>query len=228
MNVMKKLLTALRGGAREVGEAVIDANSMRIYEQEIEDARQHINEAKESLTTVMAQEMQLKREITSLQEQVAQHEGYAREALDKNNETLALQVAEKVAVLENELLEHKGSQAVLLGQVDSLKTQIREGEKTIADHERQLSMVKTTDSVQKATIAISENIAANNSQLNSAKESLERIRKRQQQTTDKLVAGKQLADEDADTVLQSKLKDAGIITQENTGASVLERLKKGS
>lgn len=228
MNLMKKLLTALRGGVREVGEAVIDANSMRIYEQEIEEAKQHIAEAKESLTTVMAQEMRLKRNIKSLQEQVNKHENYVREALDKGDEPLALQVADKIANFENEQSEHLDSQDLLVEQIGNLKDQIREGERIIADHERQLSMVKTTDSVQRATIAITENVAANHSQLHSAKESLERIRKRQQHTSDKLAAGRQLTEEESDLDLHTKLKEAGIISKERTGESVLERLRKSS
>ncbi|WP_370979466.1 PspA/IM30 family protein [Agaribacterium sp. ZY112] len=227
MNILKKLLTALRGGAREAGEAVIDANAMRIYEQEIVDARNHIGQAKESLTTVMAQDMQVKRELEALTSEIAKHEVYATEALNKGNEALALEVAEKIAKLENELKQLSERKDELVKQIDSLKTQIRNGEKTIAEHERQLAMVKTTDSVQKATIAISENIAANNSQLNSAKDSLERIRKRQQETSDKLVAGAELAEENSDAGLKQKLQEAGIV-EENTGAAVLARLKAKS
>jgi len=224
MNLMKKLLTALRGGAREVGEAVIDVNSMRIYEQEIVDAKSHINEAKESLTSVMAQEMRAKRDIANLEKTIETNEGYALEAMNKDKQELALEVADKIARLEDELTEHQQRQAQLAHQVDGLKAKVRDGEKTIAEHERQLAMVKTTDSVQKATVAISENISENQSQLNSAKGSLERIRKRQQETSDRLAARKALASEEGDGDLNSKLKDAGIVS-ENTGASVLERLK---
>jgi len=227
MNVLKKLLTALRGGVREVGEAVIDANSMRIYEQEIEDAKAHIETAKESLTTVMAQEMQKKRDLSEIEKQISENEAYAREALKMNNESLAMEVAEKIAKLENQLAENKQIHTQYVEQMDSLKSQIREAEKTLAEHQRQLAMVKTTDSVQKATLAISENIASNRSQLNSAKESLERIRQRQQLTSDKLAAGEVLKDENEDVALANKLKDAGI-TQTNSAASVLDRLKSES
>lgn len=166
MNILKKLMTAIRGGAREIGESVIDSNAMRIYEQEIEDARDHLNAARESLTEVMAREMQSKRSVSALQEKIGEHEGYAREALKQDNEALALQVAEKIANFEEELKQQQASQAKYQAQVDKIKGQIRIAEKTIADHERELLMVKTTDSVQKATVTVSENIAANNSQLN--------------------------------------------------------------
>ena len=54
MSVIKKLVTLLRGSAREIGQSVVDANATRIYEQEIIDAKASINEAKTELTGVMA------------------------------------------------------------------------------------------------------------------------------------------------------------------------------
>lgn len=225
MNILKKLMTAIRGGAREIGESVIDSNAMRIYEQEIEDARDHLNAARESLTEVMAREMQSKRSVSALQEKVAEHEGYAREALQQDNEALALQVAEKIASFEEELKQQQLSQTKYQAQVDKIKGQIRVAEKTIADHERELLMVKTTDSVQKATVTVSENIAANNSQLNSARESLDRIRRKQELLDDKLAAGEQVQAESGDQSLQSQLAEAGI-GGGSSSASVLERLKK--
>lgn len=38
MNVWSKLLTALRGGANEMGEAMVDSQALRILDQEIRDA----------------------------------------------------------------------------------------------------------------------------------------------------------------------------------------------
>ena len=38
MGVLRDMMTALRGGANEVGEAIVDANAIRILEQEIRDA----------------------------------------------------------------------------------------------------------------------------------------------------------------------------------------------
>ena len=42
MSVIKKVVTLLRGSARELAENVVDANATRIYEQEIIDAKQSI------------------------------------------------------------------------------------------------------------------------------------------------------------------------------------------
>ena len=67
MNVFNKILTALRGSVREIGESMVDANATRIYEQELVEAKQHLAQAKQDLTLVMAKQMQAEREIGRLQ-----------------------------------------------------------------------------------------------------------------------------------------------------------------
>ena len=226
MNILKQLMTAIRGGAREIGESVIDANAMVIYEQEIEDARHHLNTARESLTEVMASEMQSRRTVKGLEEKIHEREVYVVEALKKDNEALALQIAEKIAAFEEELKQQQSAQRKLHVQVNLIKSQVRKAERSIADHERELLMVKTTDSVQKATLAVSENIAANHSNLNTARQSLDRIRRKQQMTDDQLTAGDQLSAAEDDRSLQAQLAAAGISTKNSNSASVLARLKK--
>ena len=39
MSILKKIFTAIRAGAREVGEGIVDSNSVRIFEQEIKDGK---------------------------------------------------------------------------------------------------------------------------------------------------------------------------------------------
>ena len=48
MGVLKDLMQAVRGGANELGEAIVDANAIRILEQEIRDAESAISSAKQS------------------------------------------------------------------------------------------------------------------------------------------------------------------------------------
>lgn len=223
--VFNKLWTALRGGVREIGDAVVDANGVRIFEQEIEDARHNIAEAKRSLTEVMANRMQAERKLKTTNDSIVEHEGYAEKALEKNDEALALEVAEKIANFETERSEQMAIVARLDKQVEQLKSHIKNAEKVIADHQRELAIVRTTESVQKATEQVVENIATNNSTINSARDSLERIKKRQQMRQDQLEAGEVLEKEFAGNELDSKLEDAGIKGKKVDATAVLDRLK---
>ena len=225
MSIFRKIITAVRGGAREAGEAIVDANSTRIFEQEIRDSEKHITIAKRDLTEVMAKQMQAARELNQAQAAIKEHEGYAMQALEQNNEALAIEVAEKIAELEGSALDHQQANESYIKSADRLKDLIKKSERQLTDYKRQLSMVKTTESVQKATSAITDNFVASNSKLLNAKDSLERIKEKQAMFDDKLHAAEQLDSETNGDSLQNKLKQAGISSQQSSAQSVLDRLK---
>lgn len=225
MSIFNKILTAVRGGAREVGEAVVDANSMRIFEQEIRDAETHLTKAKKNLTEVMAKQMQATRDVERAKANLTEHEGYAVQALDAGNEALALEVAEKIAQLEQEVTDQQQNLDSFTANAAKLKDLVKKSERQLAEHQRQLSMVKTTDSVQKATSAITDNFSSSNSKLLSAKDSLERIKQKQQDFDDRMVAADELQAEGSDQDLKAKLAAAGIGQQQSNANSVLARLK---
>ncbi|TPH18577.1 PspA/IM30 family protein [Litorilituus lipolyticus] len=225
MSIFKKIMTAVRGGASEAGEAIIDANATRIFEQEIRDAENHLTKAKRDLTGVVAEQMAAQRDVERLNREIAEHEGYAGQALEKGDEALALAVAEKIATLESELATQQQALASYTGNADRLKELVKKSERQVAEHKRQLSMVKTTESVQKATSAITDNFSSSNSKLLSAKDSLERIKAKQQKFDDKMKAAEMLESEDSDVSLAAQLKAAGIGAQDSSANSVLDRIK---
>ena len=169
MSVIKKLVTLLRGSAREIGQSVVDANATRIYEQEIIDAKASISEAKGELTGVMAQQMQTARDIERIKADILRHEDIAVQALDKANEPLALEVAERVAGLEAELNTQTQAHAGYAMQVTRLKDLIRAAEERVREHEREIGIAKTTESVYRATQSISDSMGASGSRLTSAR-----------------------------------------------------------
>lgn len=225
MSIFKKIMTAIRGGATEVGEAIVDSNATRIFEQEIRDAENHLTQAKRDLTGVMAQQMAASREVDRVKREIVEHEGYAVQALEKGDETLALAVAEKIAALESELATQQQALESFEGNANRLKELVKKSERQVAEYKRQLSMVKTTESVQKATSAITDNFSSSNSKLLNAKDSLERIKAKQQKFDDRMKAAEVLESENSDNSLEAKLKEAGIGQADASANSVLERLK---
>ena len=218
-------MTAIRGGATEVGEAIVDSNATRIFEQEIRDAENHLTKAKRDLTGVMAEQMSASRDVDRIKRDIVEHEGYAVQALDKGDETLALAVAEKIANLESELTSQQQALDSFSGSATRLKELVKKSERQVNEFKRQLSMVKTTESVQKATSAITDNFSSSNSKLLNAKDSLERIKAKQQKFDDRMKAAEVLESENSDNSLAAQLKEAGIGATDASANSVLERLK---
>ena len=227
MSILKKIMTAVRGGAREVGELIVDANGTRIFEQEIRDAEAHLRKARQDLTDLMARQMQAAREVVTLEHDIAEHEGHAGEALDAGRDDLALQVADKIAVLEVELVEQQEAHVTFSQHVDQMRQLVQKTQRQVKDYERQLSMLRTTESVQKASAAIADNFATSQSKILSAKDSLARIRQRQQRQFDRMAAADTLQAEAGDLSLAEELQAAGIGEQPSNGNAVLERLKAG-
>ena len=225
MSILNKIFTAIRGGAREVGESIVDKNSVRIFEQEIKDAEEQLEKAKRDLTEVMAKEMQANRKVGSLTQDVEKHEGYATAALEKGNEDLALEIAQKMAEIQGELEIQQKAQSSFATHTKRLKAMIKQTAKALTDMQRQLVMVKTTESVQKATAAITNNYASGSSKLLTAKESLDRIKQRQDDLDDRMAAGETLADEFNGNDLEAKMKEAGIVQDDNKANDILEKLK---
>lgn len=225
MSVIKKMVTLLRGSVREIGESVVDANATRIYEQEISDARHNIEQARGDLTLVMAKEMQSAREIERLKSEVARFETLAVEALDKSHEGLAEEVAGKVAAIEQELDAQTQAHAAYAVQVVKLKELIKTAEARVREHERQLAMAKTTESVYRATQSISDSIGSSGGKLVSARQSLERIKQRHEDLADRMTAAEQLESEIGHSALEKKLAAAGIGDGSDRARKAMERIR---
>jgi len=226
MSIFKKLFTAVRGGATEVGEAIVDSQAIRILEQELRDSKTALNDAKTNLTAIMAEKMGVDRKVKDLAEKIKEHEGYAIQAMDKGDEGLALEVANKIAEFEHELNIQQGVCEGYASKITTLKKMIRQTERNIQAMGREISVVKTTEKVQKANELASAKFSGSNSALQSATDSLERIKARQQKREDQSEAALELESEEGTGDLTARLKNAGIVDSDSSGSSVLERLKK--
>jgi len=225
MAIFNKILTMLRGDVRSIGQSIVDNNANTIYEQEIVEARAHVATARQELTGVMAKEMQATREIERLLKEVKRYELLALEALQKSQDGLAEEVAQKVADIEVALAEQSAARDTFASHIVRLKGLIRNAETTLREHERELAMAKTTESVYRATATINNSMGGSGSKLMSAKESLERIKQRHQDMADRMEAADVLEGEMGGRALESKLAAAGIGDTASRKSQVMARLQ---
>ena len=229
MSVLRDLFTALRGGASEVGEAVIDANAVRILEQEIRDAETAIGKAKQSLTRMKGTEIRLKREIGVLDADISDYEQKAMAALNNGEEALATEVAERIAELESDRNDKGSEQASLDAEINKIHAMIKARERTIQKNKRELDKVRTVRELQRATESVSSNFAATGSSEHRVAKALERVKAKQQNWQDRMQAGEWMADKEGGDDLDAKLREKGIGDGGSPGASdVLARLKAKS
>ncbi len=225
MGVLRDMMTALRGGASEVGEAIVDANAIRILEQEIRDAESAIGSAKQSLTRMKSAEIKLKREIATLDADAADYEQKAVAALNAGEEALATEVAERIAELESERGEKASEQATLDVEVRKIHAMIKSRERTIQKNKRELDKVRTVQELQRATESVSRNFAATGSSEHRVSKALERVKAKQEGWKDRMEAGEWLEGQEAGSDIDAKLRAKGIGASAGGASDVLARLK---
>jgi phage shock protein A len=226
MVIFQKLVTALRGGMNEVGESIIDSQALRILDQEIRDADTELKQAKESLANILAEQKLAEKQVASIQAKIKEYEAYAIKALESNNEELALEVAEKLSVLENQYDNNKKQADYFAENVKNLRQTISQSEINIRNLKQQVDIVKATESVQKAQSTVAQRYGGSTAKLHTALDSLERIKKRQQKTAATFEAKQELAKSESSDSLDDKLEAAGIKVANQNAASILARLKE--
>jgi len=226
MNVWAKMITALRGGVNEAGEAVVDSQALRILDQELRDAADELKQSKDSLAAIIAREKLSKEKAGRLKDNIEENEGYAIKALEKGDDKLAHDVAEKVADFEVQLKLEEETGAGYASSASDLRSAIQAAERDITRMKQQVDTVKATESVQRAQAAVSERHSGSNSKLRTAVDSLERIKERQDLRSAQMSAARDLANDLGDESLENRLEKAGIKPHGKSADDVLARLKK--
>lgn len=226
MNVWSKLLTALRGGVNEAGEAVVDSQALRILDQEIRDADSELRKAKEALAEIMAKQKLAAERVNKAAKAISEYEQYALKALQAGDEPLAKEVAAKIANLETEQIAEREQADNYAESVAQLRKAVSQAEAHIKRLKQQVDTVKATESVQKAQMAVAQRYGGSQAKLHTAVESLERIKQQQAERAAKMEATAELAQAShVDESLDAKLRAAGIVADTASADSVLARLK---
>lgn len=224
MNIWSKMITALRGGVNEAGEAVIDAQALRILDQEIRDASEELNKSKDGLASIIAQQKLAEEKVTTLKADIKKNEGFIVAALEKKDDALATELAVRVANFENQLESETAAAVSFKQQAETLRESIRTAEHQIKQLKQQTETVKATEAVQRAQKVVAQRHNGSNSKLRTALDSLDRIQENQKLSAAKMSAASEIAQESNETSLDQKLRDAGI-TGNTSAEDVLARMK---
>lgn len=226
MSLMSKLLTLFRGAATEVGQKTVDANAMRILDQEVRDAGTELTKSREELTKLMAQSKLAQQKIVARDQKRAEYTRYIEGALTKGDVALAREVAEKLAPLEAEDATDQAAKASLDQSVVTLKAAIHKAEGQLRGMRQQIDTVKATEAVQRAQATIAARHAGADSKMGSALESLERIKARQLEMGARIEAAEELEASTSDGDLNKKLAAAGLLSGNADADAILARFQK--
>lgn len=225
MSIWAKVATAIRGGVSEAGEAIVDNQALRILDQEIRDADSELSKSKDALTSIIAKRKLADKKVESLKSSLAEYEGYAMQALDKGDDVLATEIAEKIAGLETELMGEEGVAKSFRDSETQLRKSVSQTEANLKRLKQQVDTVKATEIVQRSQAAVAARHSGAGSSMGSAVDSLERLKNKQAERAAKFEAASELADSTEEVSLDAKLKAAGIVDGGASGGDVLARLR---
>jgi phage shock protein A len=224
MSMLAKLSALFRGTAREAGQSVIDANALKILDQEIRDADTAQGKARDDLAGLVARRRMAENELKSFGDQIAKYESSVRAALSQGKEDLAREVAGRIAELETEI-STRGPMIEGMKEAEArLRTAISATDQKIETLRREIDIVKVNDSVQKAQTSVALQSQGAHSRIGSAADSLQRIKQRQAVQEERLRVGQELEDKRTGADLDAKLRDAGILPGHASADDVLARL----
>ncbi len=183
--------------------------SCRILEQEIREAKEELRKSDHARTQILAKCKLSQQKVDSFNSSIAEYEAHARKAIDSDRQ-LALDCAQKVS----ELKEERDQEQTYLDQFQQSEKQlaqnIQQAKANLRRLEQQVDMVKATESVQKAQVAVSSRHMGANSKMKTATESLSRIQDKQKMRNAELQAAEELANNESSSDLEKRLAEAGI------------------
>ena len=224
MAIWTKLFALVRGTAHEAGGAVVDANALRILDQEIRDADNALGKARDDLAALVARRRVLEKEVQSFRDQASRYEGSARAALAKGDEALAREVAQRIADLEQEVTLKEPQLGEMRAAEDRMHQIIAATQQKVEGLRREIDVVKVNESVQRAQASVVSGGSGATAALGSAADSLKRIKERQAIRDEKFKAAAELEDMRTGADLDAKLRNAGIRPGQSSADDVLARL----
>lgn len=170
MYIFNKLFTLARGTARESAEVLLDANALRIFEQEIVDVEHAIYRRKKSLSELVVAKKQLKREIESLENLITKRESQAKNLLESEGENeLVEEIASEIAEYEFSLEAIREQKALQEKRIQSVEKGLRSALKEVGNYRRDLRMAKAQQ-IGASGLAKANNLPEQLSELNATRQ----------------------------------------------------------
>ena len=136
-----------------------------------------------------------------------------------------MKCALEVVDLELSMAIQVESMSTITNNIEFLQKQLEQSERELKEFSRQLTMLKTTEKVQKATETILDNIDGADTSLMSAKKSFDRIREKQMNKDSLKVIEQQMIKNYSRRKTNQNTNDKTLINPENSAQQIINRLQ---
>lgn len=226
MNLVSQLITIMRGGSREAAERIIDANSLRLLDQQIHECEAVIQQSRRDLTQVVAERISVERRSAGIREVIYGKEALARQAIDKDEPDLARELAGVIGEQCRQLDMEQAALKDLRNHEQELTNMLKDAVSQIREYRRHMGLLKATSRAQVATRRLDNRGQRLVTSLDDIAQTTERIRAAQQSLSDQIEASRTVAANLNGDDMGEHLRKAGLVQDDYSAESVLKRLRQ--
>lgn len=168
MNMLSQIIIELTDRQSVRDDASIEIHALALLDDEVKAAASALAHAQENLSVVTTAYQTAQTKLDDIVNQIQTHERYAVQALDKNKHELALEVAEKIASLEQSQALIEMTTKRHASECEKLTEVLHHNEHNLYMLKQQIDTIKASQSVHRAQIAVCERYGDNHqaSQMN--------------------------------------------------------------
>ncbi len=224
MNIWTAVFDALKGEANSSDDSTVDSRAIHILESEVTDASGRLQDSRNDVANLISQVKTIETSIKSCDAAIEEHEGYAQQALEKDNEALASEVAYQIVKIEDDRSQHVNALENIKPALADMQRIVSQAELKLNRLKQQLATIKVTENVQKAqSIVIARH--SDQGQTQTAQDALARLKDKHSRQKDKIQRDLTSNNSYRKESLLEKLKQAGISSESSQIEDVLRRLK---
>ena len=169
MGIFSKLTTLARGAARESAEVLLDANAIRVFEQEIVDVETSIQLRKQAMSEIIVARKQIDREIESIRAIITKREEQARAHItDNSDHDLIDEIANDIVQYEQTLADLQSQHTDMSKRIQTMETALRRALTEIIQYRRDLRLARAQQ-IGASSLAKANNIPRQLSELESTR-----------------------------------------------------------
>jgi phage shock protein A len=213
MGIFRKLTTLARGAARESAEVILDANAIRVFEQEIVDVEKSIQMRKHAMSEVIVARKNIDREINSIETIISKREEQAKSLIDnKADHDLVDEIASDIVQYEETHDDLRAQHKAMSKRIMAMETALRRAVTEIAQYRRDLRLARAQQ-IGASNLAKANNIPKQLSEL---------------EGTRRHIAALQTGDDDCETawIEMEDLMDPQGLNQRHSKLSQADKTRK--
>jgi phage shock protein A len=156
------LRTLVIGANARAEDHVRDTFAIELIDQKIRESEVALRAAKGTLASMIQRQRSEQRQFNGLQNRITDLTARAQAALDSDNETMAMEAANAVATMENELAIHSETLGRIEAKVMRLRISVEAGHRRIIDLKQGALQVKSVNAEAKMQSKLRTTMGASN------------------------------------------------------------------